>query len=100
MHSEAEAAAAIAEGADFLLVGNVYQTASHPGRPPAGLDLVRAAAALGRPVIAIGGIDAGPRAEAARGRRLRRRGHRARSGARPTPPRRRWPCSRPGLDDA
>jgi thiamine-phosphate diphosphorylase len=59
VHTEAEAAAAVNEGADFLLVGNVYQTASHPGRPAAGLDLVRAAAALGRPVIAIGGIDAG-----------------------------------------
>lgn len=58
VHTEAEAAAAVDEGADYLLVGNVYQTASHPGRPAAGLDLVRAAAALGRPVIAIGGIDA------------------------------------------
>jgi thiamine-phosphate pyrophosphorylase len=58
VHTEAEAAAAIDEGADYLLVGNVYETASHPGRPAAGLGLVRAAAALGRPVIAIGGIDA------------------------------------------
>jgi thiamine-phosphate pyrophosphorylase len=58
VHTEAEAAAAVDEGADYLLVGSVYQTASHPGRPAAGLGLVRAAAALGRPVIAIGGIDA------------------------------------------
>jgi thiamine-phosphate diphosphorylase len=58
VHTEAEAAAAVDEGADYLLVGNIYQTASHPGRPAAGLGLVRAAAALGRPVIAIGGIDA------------------------------------------
>jgi thiamine-phosphate pyrophosphorylase len=65
VHTAAEAAAAVDEGADYLLVGNVYQTASHPGRPAAGLDLVRAAAALGRPVIAIGGIDAA-RAEAVR----------------------------------
>lgn len=57
VHSEAEAVAAVAEGADYLLVGNVYETASHPGRRPVGLGLVRAAAALGRPVIAIGGID-------------------------------------------
>jgi thiamine-phosphate pyrophosphorylase len=57
VHTEAEAVAAVDEGADYLLVGNVYQTASHPGRPAAGLGLVRAAAALGRPVIAIGGID-------------------------------------------
>lgn len=58
VHTEAEAVAAVDEGADYLLVGNVYQTASHPGRPAAGLGLVRATAALGRPVIAIGGIDA------------------------------------------
>jgi len=58
VHDVDEAARAVDEGADFLLVGNIYQTASHPGRPAAGLDLVRAVAALGRPVIAIGGIDA------------------------------------------
>ncbi|MGN6391869.1 MAG: thiamine phosphate synthase [Gemmatimonadales bacterium] len=58
VHDADEASAAVREGADFLLVGNVYPTASHPGRPAAGLDLVRATAALGRPVIAIGGIDA------------------------------------------
>jgi thiamine-phosphate pyrophosphorylase len=58
VHTDAEVATAVDEGADYLLVGNVYQTASHPGRPAAGLGLVRAAAALGRPVIAIGGIDA------------------------------------------
>jgi thiamine-phosphate pyrophosphorylase len=66
VHDEAEANAAVAEGADYLLVGNVYRTASHPDRPAAGLGLVRAVAALGLPVIAIGGIDAG-RAEEVRG---------------------------------
>ena len=64
VHSAREARAAVEEGADFLLVGNVYETPSHPGRPAAGLDLVRAAAALGRPVIAIGGIDPARAAEA------------------------------------
>jgi thiamine-phosphate diphosphorylase len=59
VHAPDEAVRAVDEGADFLLVGNIYETASHPGRPAAGLGLVRAAAALGRPVIAIGGIDAG-----------------------------------------
>src|SRR6476469_9870089 len=56
VHGAEEAARAVAEGADFLLVGSIYPTSSHPGRPGAGLELVRAAAALGRPVIAIGGI--------------------------------------------
>jgi thiazole tautomerase (transcriptional regulator TenI) len=58
VHSIEEAEEAVAEGADFLMVGSVYETASHPGQPPAGLELVRVAVALGRPVVAIGGIDA------------------------------------------
>ena len=58
VHDAEEAARAVEEGADFLLVGSIYSTASHPDRPAAGLNLVRAAVALGRPVIAIGGIDA------------------------------------------
>ena len=58
VHDAGEAALAVEEGADFLVVGAIYPTSSHPGRPGAGLDLVRAVAALGRPVIAIGGIDA------------------------------------------
>ncbi len=63
VHDVEEAAAAVAEGADFLMAGNVYPTASHPGRPGSGLGLVREAAALGRPVIAIGGIDPARAAE-------------------------------------
>jgi len=58
VHDSSEAARAVDEGADFLLVGNIYETSSHPGRPAAGLSLIRDAAALGPPVIAIGGIDA------------------------------------------
>lgn len=56
VHTADEAAAAVTEGADFLMVGNVYETASHPGRPAAGLDLVRQTSRLGVPVIAVGGI--------------------------------------------
>lgn len=56
VHSKEEAAVAVGEGADFLVVGNIYATDSHPGRAPVGLDLLRQVAALGRPVIAIGGI--------------------------------------------
>jgi thiamine-phosphate diphosphorylase len=57
VHTRSEAAEAVEEGADFLLVGNIFETRSHPGRPAAGLDLIREAASLGRPVIAIGGMD-------------------------------------------
>jgi thiamine-phosphate pyrophosphorylase len=63
VHSAREAELAVEEGADYLLVGTVYPTASHPGRPAGGLALVRDAAGLGLPVIAIGGIDAGRAAE-------------------------------------
>jgi thiamine-phosphate diphosphorylase len=56
VHTPEEAAMAVSEGADFLVVGNIYETLSHPGRPAAGLTLVTQAAGLGRPVIAIGGI--------------------------------------------
>ncbi len=65
VHSVAEAEAAARDGADYLLVGNVYETSSHPGRRAAGLGLLREAAAIGLPVIAIGGMD-GTRASAAR----------------------------------
>jgi thiamine-phosphate diphosphorylase len=56
VHTPEEAAMAVSEGADFLVVGNIYETRSHPGRPAAGLTLVTQTAGLGRPVIAIGGI--------------------------------------------
>ena len=58
VHAVAEAERAEAEGADYVLLGTIFATASKPGREPGGLDLVRAAARAVRiPVIAIGGID-------------------------------------------
>jgi thiamine-phosphate diphosphorylase len=56
VHSLEEAETAVAQGTDFLVVGSIYETASHPGQPALGLRLVRDAAGLGLPVIAIGGI--------------------------------------------
>ena len=58
VHDLAEADAAKTEGADYLLVGPVYHTATHPDRPPLGLDALGRIVRLGVPVIAIGGIDA------------------------------------------
>jgi thiamine-phosphate diphosphorylase len=58
VHTPDEAAAAVNEGADFLVVGNIYETASHPDRPAAGLDLIHETSRLGVPVIAVGGITA------------------------------------------
>ena len=63
VHSIAEAESALAEGADYLMAGTVYQTVSHPGRAGGGVPLVRAIAALGAPVIAIGGVTGARTAE-------------------------------------
>jgi thiamine-phosphate pyrophosphorylase len=60
VHDFAEAEAARTEGADYLVVGPVFATASHPGRAPLGIEALRAIAGQvdGLPVIAIGGITA------------------------------------------
>jgi thiamine-phosphate pyrophosphorylase len=56
VHDLREASAAVADGADYLVAGNVYETATHPGRPARGLPWLREIVALGTPVVAIGGI--------------------------------------------
>ena len=58
VHSLSEADAARTEGADYLLVGPVYASATHPDRAPLGLERLHEIAMLDRdlPVIAIGGI--------------------------------------------
>jgi thiamine-phosphate diphosphorylase len=60
VHAWADPPPATLSGADYLVVGPVFATASHPERPPLGLEqleaIVEAAGAL--PVIAIGGITA------------------------------------------
>jgi thiamine biosynthesis protein ThiS len=56
VHDAAEARAAEMEGADFLVAGPVFATASHPGAAPAGPALLATAAAGGRQVLAIGGL--------------------------------------------
>ncbi len=58
VHDLAEAEAAQAGGADYLLAGPVFPTATHPDRPPLGLGPMRDIVALGLPVIAIGGVTA------------------------------------------
>ncbi len=56
VHDLAEAEAANAQGADYLVVGPVYATATHPDRLPLGLERLREIARIGPPVIAIGGV--------------------------------------------
>ncbi len=63
VHSDLEAEAAIAEGADYLIAGNVFATSSHPDRPPRGLEWLRGICRLTRPVVAIGGVTSERAAE-------------------------------------
>ncbi len=57
VHSLAEALAAEAEGADRLLYGHIYPTASKPDMPPRGIDALKQVVTFTtKPVIAIGGI--------------------------------------------
>ena len=56
VHDLREAAAAHAGGADYLLVGPVFPTATHPDRAPLGLARLKEIVGLGLPVIAIGGV--------------------------------------------
>lgn len=58
VHSEQGALMAEADGADFLLVGTMYATESHPGHEPAGPELIRRiAASCSLPLMGIGGIN-------------------------------------------
>ena len=59
VHSAAEARRRATEGADFLVAGTVFATATHPDRAPAGPALVTSCVGAGVPVVGIGGIDAG-----------------------------------------
>ena len=57
VHSPEAARAAQREGADYLVVGTIFPTSSHPGEAPAGPALIgRVRGATGLPLLAIGGI--------------------------------------------
>jgi thiamine-phosphate pyrophosphorylase len=58
-HGLADVAAAAAAGADYVTLSPIFLTESKPGYGPAlGIESLRAAAALGIPVIALAGIAA------------------------------------------
>jgi len=63
-HNVAEVEQAAADGAAFVLLGTIWPSASHPGGPVGGTGLIRAAAAVGVPLIAIGGVTRSRVAEA------------------------------------
>lgn len=58
VHSLAEAEQAVSAGADGLLLGTIWPTASHPDVAPAGPELIDRVARCGVPVWAIGGVTA------------------------------------------
>ncbi len=72
VHSQEGAAAAQAEGADFVIVGAMFPTSTHPGVSPAGpgllRDIRREMERSGRevPLIGIGGITEGNAGEVMR----------------------------------
>lgn len=67
VHSVEGASRAVAQGADFLIAGMMYASASHPGIPPAGPALVRKIAQDCQvPVLGIGGLKASNLAEVLR----------------------------------
>lgn len=65
VHAADEGVAVARDGADFLLLGTIWATDSHPGRKGAGTELIRSTAAKVRlPVVAIGGVTPERAAEA------------------------------------
>jgi thiamine-phosphate diphosphorylase len=60
VHDQAQLSAALAQAPDYVLFGNVFETATHPGRAARGVDALReiVRAASPTPVLAIGGITA------------------------------------------
>lgn len=67
IHSVGEAERMAGAGTDFVILGTIYPTPSHAGRPGSGPDVLGVAAAVAHvPVVAIGGIDAARVAEVRR----------------------------------
>jgi thiamine-phosphate diphosphorylase len=57
VHSLEGAAAAESEGADYVIFGPVWASASHPGVAPVGVDaLAKVSRSVRIPVLAIGGV--------------------------------------------
>ena len=58
-HSLAQIRGAVAEGADYIAVGPIFQTTTTDAGKPVGVELIKeAVAAAGVPIVAIGGINA------------------------------------------
>jgi thiamine-phosphate diphosphorylase len=66
VHGAAEADEARIDGADFVVLGSIYETASHADLRPLGAAVIEDAVRAGLPVVAIGGITPGRVPEVAR----------------------------------
>ena len=64
VHSFAEAESAVRDGADAVIVGSIWPSATHPGRLAAGTGLLAQVVSLGTPTYAIGGVTAAHAIEA------------------------------------
>jgi thiamine-phosphate diphosphorylase len=64
VHTESEAEAAARDGADAIVVGTIWPTATHPSQPPAGTALLERVVSFGVPTYAIGGVTPARVAEA------------------------------------
>jgi thiamine-phosphate diphosphorylase len=63
-HDDGDVARAAADGADFVVLGTIYASASHAGAAPAGVASVAQAASIATvPIVAIGGITPARAAE-------------------------------------
>ena len=59
VHAVNPARQAELDGADYVLVGTLFPSATHPNTEPAGIELLASVTArLGIPVLGIGGVDA------------------------------------------
>ncbi len=58
VHGPGEAARAARDGANYLILGTIFATPSHPDVEPGGLERIGACRDAGLPIVAIGGIDA------------------------------------------
>ncbi|MBI4213258.1 MAG: thiamine phosphate synthase [Chloroflexi bacterium] len=56
VHSVEEVARCIGVGADYVELGTVFSSRSHPEGPVIGVDAIRAAATHAIPILAVGGI--------------------------------------------
>jgi thiamine-phosphate diphosphorylase len=56
VHSAEEARAVAPDALDYVELGTIFPSRSHPGGQTLGLDAIRGAAGCGVPIVAVGGI--------------------------------------------